>query len=111
MDSELRGTALIDALSVIMNSSTYNKVLSGNVYGVTPDTYIKALRKCEAYDENSNGKYTQYEIKQMIDKEYSTLSAQKKSVLWQMLTGADSAVNNPYNMSAGEEYLKTLSLE
>ena len=111
MDSGLRGTALIDALSVIMNSSTYNKVLSGNVYGVTPDAYIKALRKCEAYDENSNGKYTQYEIKQMIDKEYSTLSAKKKAVLWQMLTGADSAVNNPYNMSAGEEYLKTLSLE
>ena len=78
------------------------------------------------YDKNENGSYSQEEIKTAIDgvggnlgsralagwwgldiaKGYRHMSKKEKAVLWQLLTGAKSAENNPYDVKAGEKVLK-----
>ena len=98
----------IEGLKTVMSSSSYSKMIAGATYGVEPADYIGAELLRDKYDADGNGKNNQPEVTKLINTEYGKKSNKVKAVLWQMLSGATSAKNNPYDIAAGQRYLDSM---
>lgn len=99
----------MDALRSIMTGSSYAKMMAGATYGVEPGDYIGAKLLKGQYDIDGNGNYNQAETTALINAEYGKKSNTVKAVLWQMLSGATAAKNNPYDIAAGQRYLDSMN--
>lgn len=99
----------MDALRSIMTDSSYTKMMAGATYGVEPGDYIGAKLLKGQYDIDGNGNYNQAETTALINAEYGKKSNKVKAVLWQMLSGATAAKNNPYDIAAGQRYLDSMN--
>ena len=111
------------ALSTLMDDSQYAKCSVACDNGLDPDLWIMMQEVMPMYDENENGSYSQQEIKIAIDavggdlgsramagwwgldiaKGYRQMSKKEKAVLWQLLSGAETGKNNPYDVKTGEK--------
>lgn len=119
VDSSPNGREQLTALSSMMQESQFAKVEAAYNYGIKPATYVHLMAIRPDFDANNNGSYSQSEIKEAIDAlddgydnpllalkgEAVTLTTKQKAVLWQLLTGAKSAKNNPYSEKYGQMVL------
>ena len=110
----------LEALSVLMTDSQYEKVRIAYDNDIEPNIYVKLYETLPKYDANGNGSYTNAEVADAIDamcgNPYQQMQAAisgdgsaynltnvQKAVLWQLVTGAKSAKNNPYSVAAGQK--------
>ena len=100
------GEPLMDALSVVMSDSQFQKVEIANDFGVGPDTYVSLYEILPEHDEDGNGRYKNDEVKAAIDALPGRYSTSQKAALWQLATGSSSAKNNPYSQRIGEQILE-----
>ena len=75
-------------------------------FGVAPSTYVRLNEMLPKYDSNGNGSYTQDEITEAINAMGGT--SKLKAVLWQLITGAKNAKNNPYSAAIGQQVIDAL---
>ena len=99
----------LTALFAVMTEKQFQKVEIANDFGVTPNAYVTLLELRPQYDANGNGSYTQAEIKKAIDNLPGRYTTAQKAVLWQLVTGASSAKNNPYDQKTGQMVLAAKS--
>ena len=93
------------ALSAVMTDAQFQKVEIANNFGVSPDAYVTLQEIKSQYDVDSNGSYTNAEIKAAIEGMDGYYSIEHKAVLWQLVTGSTSARNNPYSKQVGQKVL------
>lgn len=98
----------LSALSSVMKPEQYLKVSTAYSLGVSPDTYVKYYEIRVKFDADKNGAYTQAEVKKAIDSMGQGMTTKQKAVLWQVVSGASSAKNNPYSVEAGQKLLDML---
>lgn len=115
----------LKALEVLMQDTQYAKCAVAYDYEISPDLWVVMQEVLPLCDEDENGSYSNYEIQLAIDavdgdlgslvaagwwgleiSEQASLSKKDKAVLWQLLTGAKSAENNPYDPKTGKKVLK-----
>ena len=98
----------LSALSSVMKPEQYLKVSTAYSLGVSPDAYVKYYEIRVKFDADKNGAYTQAEVKKAIDSMGQGMTTKQKAVLWQVVSGASSAKNNPYSVEAGQKLLDML---
>ena len=98
----------LSALSSVMKPEQYLKVSTACNMGVSPDVYVRYYEIRIKFDADGNGAYTQAEVKKAIDSMGQDMTANQKAVLWQVVSGASSAKNNPYSVQTGQKVLDAL---
>lgn len=98
----------LSALSSVMKPEQYLKVSTAYSLGISPDAYVKYYEIRVKFDADKNGAYTQAEVKKAIDSMGQGMTTKQKAVLWQVVSGAGSAKNNPYSVEAGQKLLDML---
>ena len=90
-----------DAVDTFMN---YQAAQRSRDYGVTPGDFISFKSGKEKYDADSNGSYTQKEVRAAIDGIFgNSLTNEQKAVLWQMQGKNWAPKNNPYSKTVGKD--------
>ena len=95
------------SLSVVMTENQYAKVLTANNFGISPELYVQVNEQLVRFDADGNGSYTQAEVTKAISS--MNMLSSMKAVLWQLITGAKSAKNNPFNTSMGQKVIEALA--
>lgn len=95
-----------------MTPAQFKKLETANTFDIDPDMFVGYYEIRERFDENGNGSYSNAEVKAAIDSMTKyRLTTEQKAALWQLMTGAKSAKNNPYSTSEGQRVLDYLSDE
>jgi hypothetical protein len=95
------------ALAVNMTPTQYTKVVVANDYGVEPEAWVKVQEMLPDYDADGNGRYKQDEVTDAVNAIGRSLglTRDQKAVLWQLISGAASEKNNPYNSKVGKQVI------
>ena len=93
-------------LSMELEDKQLEKYTAARKSGVSPETYIEAVLTLPKFDLNSNGSYSGDEVEAAL-KSMKGLNDEKRAVLWQTLSDAKTAANNPFDADAGMEFLIT----
>ena len=102
----------LSILKGVMKDSQFAKAETATVFDISLDAYVGYYEIRAKYDSDGNGSYTQKEVKAAIDSmgKYRLTNAEK-AALWQLVTGAKSAKNNPYSTSEGQRVIDYLNAE
>lgn len=93
-------------LSMELGDKQREKYTAARKSGITPETYMDAVLTLPKFDLNSNGSYSGDEVEAAL-KSMKGLNDEKRAVLWQTLSDAKTAANNPFDADAGMEFLIT----
>ena len=106
------------AFSQVMSDSEYEKLSTGNRYGVSPSAYVDFKERVTQYDADGNGSLKQSEVEASLDSYGGgltlpgdtrvTLTNDQKAVLWQLQGKSWSPKNNPYNTRIGQQVYDAL---
>lgn len=94
------------SLSVVMTDSQYRKIKTAHNFGISPSTYVRVNELLPKYDADGNKSYTQEEVTKAINAMGGTVA--EKAALWQLVTGASSAKNNPYSTEIGQKVIDAI---
>ena len=108
----------MSALSQVMSDSEYEKLSTGNSYGVSPSAYVDFKERVTQYDADGNGSLKQSEVEAALDSYGGgltlpgdtrvTLTNDQKAILWQLQGKGWSPKNNPYNTRIGQQVYDAL---
>lgn len=102
----------LSILKGVMKDSQFAKAQTATVFDISLDAYVGYYEIRAKYDTDGNGSYTQKEVKAAIDSmgKYRLTNAEK-AALWQLVTGVESAKNNPYSTTEGQRVIDYLNAE
>ena len=102
----------LSILKGVMKDSQFAKAQTATVFDISLDAYVGYYEIRAKYDADGNGSYTQKEVKAAIDSmgKYRLTNAEK-AALWQLVTGVESAKNNPYSTTEGQRVIDYLNAE
>ena len=128
-DSNISEDKKLEALKRASNESQARKFQIAWDYGVDLEQYVEAMERLPEFDVDGNGNYNQEEVTAalngMSDEKNNGLvlpdlsgglvlptageyGNRDKAVLWQLITNAKSAKNNPFDTEIGEEVLSAM---
>lgn len=91
-------------LSMELGDKQREKYTAARKFGIAPGTYMEAVLSLPRFDADRNGSYSGSEVESAL-KDMQGLSDRDRSILWQTLSAATSAKNNPFDVETGTEYL------
>lgn len=93
-------------LSMELGEKQGTKYAAARKMGISAKEYTEAVLSLPRFDADHNGNYSGGEVEAAL-KDMKGLSDRDRSILWQTLSSATSAKNNPFDMETGTEYLVT----
>lgn len=96
----------LSAMMTYMTDSQFTKAQTARDFDVDLSDFVKLYEIRAEYDANGNKSYSQAEYKAAIDS--MGLNKEDSAVLWQLITGAKSAKNNPYSVDVGQKVLDNM---
>ena len=94
-------TVQLAAMKTVMAEKAWLKLQAAGEYGVSPEDFVEVSEAALRIDDG-NGRYSQKEVVEALN-QFPHIGAYAKAALWQILTGAKEATNNPYSKKVGQE--------
>jgi len=107
VDAANRPEDQLAALSALMTDAEFNKVRTGDDFGVTPELYVRAREIMAGMLEGAGRSGNGEDVKAAV-KKIPGLTITQKAALWQILSPATTATNNPFNTVTGKKVQKAL---
>lgn len=107
VDISKSNSEAMEALSTILQESTYKKLETASKYGVMAEEWVQYKEEWTAtYGDDS---VSQEKLEKVLDK--MNLNNRQKAALWQIANKSWKPANNPYSTSVGKEIYDLMNAE